>query len=676
MTDDHMKNLIEAFLREIRNVFEQAKKGKPTRQDVEALDESLKNLRDELRHALEFLWSDGGWRWENADYSDVETIKREHRQLTPCIIRAANALGDVTHFSGQDSAAASLHDVVSGDSIGTNPVADPLLSELQKLNRRHAVLDYLGCSMLVPFIGIYLFMVVDIRPLETPLQLVMASPGEAESARNHLGTILGAGQSPIEWVRREVVEIARIKSLESGTLLDEMLEAMILQALSDNHVENAMGRIHTLVIGPPASGKKLLVDAAGIMNLAFQHIGHKMSVAGLVGRSRMQKGGRYASEPGLLPLAHRGTLALEDFHAVSKSRLTEIVGHLSQVMEDGEVYDSTAAKTKAAANTSIHLDLNRASDLHPGRKDPRDDLEMLPMNIISRFDVIYDYEKDPGRMFEIAEEMLRSIRDVGPNTREDRHARIRSLQLMIAVLRDELPSIEVPEPVRERAVGYVREIQERYRPFESIYQTLSMFATRLVHGLLKLAAASARGHARPVMTEEDVTRATIFLNRKLDFICKLLSQRVPGWSTAKQWDRYVTALSRIDDEAFTVASYQQTADCSQATAYRDIEDFAANGLVRKLGAGNYGFERPQILLPPPPDVKEKLDEDYTQARADRAAEPAGDEMQSGGKPLGELFKEFIVKKMNPEQQAHVIAALERLQRRRAKEDKSDESPAS
>ena len=57
MPDDHLRDLIEAFLREMKRVYEQAKGRKATPDDVKALDETLKNLRDELGHALKHLCS-------------------------------------------------------------------------------------------------------------------------------------------------------------------------------------------------------------------------------------------------------------------------------------------------------------------------------------------------------------------------------------------------------------------------------------------------------------------------------------------------------------------------------------------------------------------------------------------------------------------------------------------
>ena len=59
-------------------------------------------------------------------------------------------------------------------------------------------------------------------------------------------------------------------------------------------------------------------------------------------------------------------------------------------MEDGIAIDSTAARWEHEALTSIHLDMNRYSQINPaGNYDVYTDIN-IPTNIISRFDFIMD----------------------------------------------------------------------------------------------------------------------------------------------------------------------------------------------------------------------------------------------------------------------------------------------
>jgi len=527
--------------------------------------ELLEKLKVSVAHVLELMESRQDWGWDQAPYADVEKIKRARHRFKPVIIRASiQRLGDVALINEQDISSATLRDVRSGDQISTGPMADPILENLQDLRHQYAVLDYLGFP--VAFIGAYLFIMLDMRPPETPFQIVRASPEEIEATEEFLEDLQQQGVPPFRWLLRQVIDLVRVRGVEPGCPLDEMLQAVVLQAISNGRVDNTNGRLHSLVIGSPGGGKKLLTDAASILNLTFEHASHKLTAAGIISRARLASGNVYMAEPGLLPLAHRGVLALEDFHSLSPGRLSTVLGQLSQAMEDGEVYDSTAAKTKLRANTGVHFDLNRASDLFPGKKKPEDDFDNLPMNVLSRFDVAYEYPSDTQRMFDVAATMLEKTEIIGPDTRKRHRKRVRRLRLVVAALRERIPDVVVPGNIARQAGAFMHEIERKYRGFDAVYRFLGMFPTRMANSIRKIASAHARAHARNVMTEDDLKIAELYMKRKLEVIERILTGAGQPRPAGKQGSRYEAAQGAFGEDEWTADEYEEATGASQTTA--------------------------------------------------------------------------------------------------------------
>lgn len=62
--------------------------------------------------------------------------------------------------------------------------------------------------------------------------------------------------------------------------------------------------------------------------------------------------------------ASSGVLCIQDFHEVKEKRGL-IFALLAKMMEDGEVIDSASARWIHEAITSIHLDMNKYSQVNP-----------------------------------------------------------------------------------------------------------------------------------------------------------------------------------------------------------------------------------------------------------------------------------------------------------------------
>jgi hypothetical protein len=200
-----------------------------------------------------------------------------------------------------------------------------------------------------------------------------------------------------------------IQGLDRAGELLVSLEAIIVQAFSDGWVNNCSGKVHTLVIGAPAVGKKLLTEAAQCLNPTFQEAHPSKATAAGVCSTALQQEGKWVAKPGYLPLADRGVFAIQDFHSVKNAQREKLLGIFNMVMEDGRVIDSTAARQTHPALTSIHLDTNKRSDLFPDSQlrgetiiaKRLDDIR-IPMTILSRFDFVIDIPRDTERQLEVS----------------------------------------------------------------------------------------------------------------------------------------------------------------------------------------------------------------------------------------------------------------------------------
>lgn len=211
----------------------------------------------------------------------------------------------------------------------------------------------------------YSFFLASIEQADQPLQIVRANAVETDKADQLVATLVGVDNGIFDYIKKNVIDIIGIKGLDKSPVLDVCLDLAIYQALSDGYdTKRSLSlKIHSLVIGPPAVGKKLITEAIRILNpvVTEAHSG-KVTVAGLSGTAT-KRDGSWTSTPGLIPQAHRGTTIIQDFHHARRKE--DLMGVFSLVMEDGRVIDSSAAKKTHLALTSLHLDLNRLSQVSP-----------------------------------------------------------------------------------------------------------------------------------------------------------------------------------------------------------------------------------------------------------------------------------------------------------------------
>lgn len=328
-----------------------------------------------------------------------------------------------------------------------------------------------------------------------------------------------------DYIKSELVKNLRIKGLDKAKELDKCIDFMILQSLSDGYKDNFTMKLHSLVIGPPASGKKLLVDIAKILNPVSEHISAidgKITVAGLVGRT-ISKEDHSESIGGTIPKASGGTLMIEDFHNIKRNR-SAIMGAFTEVMEDGTVKDSTSANKKHVANTSIHIDMNRISQVDRSTKvDKHSDVNIFT-NVISRFDFIMDIPEDRSRQIDVALDMLEGERTYGGygTTGGITNDWRRLLKRFIAYYRTILRQITIDRSAAEyikSKFNMILDENQQYMKFTK-YFTLQYNATRLVHSIDKICVASARSRRSIKVEKEDVDIAFSFISEKLKFLAQ------------------------------------------------------------------------------------------------------------------------------------------------------------
>lgn len=550
----------EAFEEFLEDLVEELQKRKPSKetsdqaykakqdliytiQDLaksEELDEeTLRNLARKIRAYLERLYKRGDISWEEVEYHKIIKLRDPDLEWKPIKIRAqlwkmtepvAVPLDGQKHLMTQ----MTFREVNGSESIDSIPTINTsLIKDLAIQKRDHYVFDVLGTVILTPTTGVgerFQLMVHDIRTSETPLQMAMATESEIERAKRTLRNLERSNKSIYDHILETLI---KIQGLEETPELMDSLQAIIVQAFSDGWVNNASGKLHTLIIGAPASGKKLLTGAAKALNSVFQEAQPSKATAAGVCSTAKQKGGTWTSKPGYLPLAHRGVFAIQDFNSVKNTQREKLLGIFNMVMEDGKVIDSTAARQTHPALTSIHLDTNKRTDLFPESKlrgntivaKRLDDVRM-PMTILSRFDFIIDIPRNAQRQIDVALAMYdRSGSLVGTQSPDERRAkRSRELQVLVALLRTKHENIEFPSEIRKYMQSKQKELSEKNEEILENWPWLSDFQARLTNSVYKFSAAFARMNNRATPTKNDVNKTFKLIRRKFEFIATLGKQ--------------------------------------------------------------------------------------------------------------------------------------------------------
>jgi hypothetical protein len=187
-----------------------------------------------------------------------------------------------------------------------------------------------------------------------------------------------------------------------------------------------------------------------------------------------------------------------------------------------------AHKAQYEALTSIHLDMNKRSDLVPGldlkgksRVSQRLEDIKIPSNLLSRFDYIVDIPRDVERQLNVALEMFK-----GRESRKEPSSIKRELQLIVACLRDAHPEISTEE-VDQYMFRAWREIISTHNDYIRKSDFVSDYVTRANRSFYKFVHSIARLNGRSQATESDVDTALPFIQAKFDFVVSLIEEREP-----------------------------------------------------------------------------------------------------------------------------------------------------
>ncbi len=405
----------------------------------------------------------------------------------------------------------------------------------------------------------------------------------AEIFKQHSRTAGGI----VKYIKSVLVNELHIKGLDQAKHLDKCIDFMIYQSLSAGSDQTKSMKLHSLVIGAPGVGKKLLTITAKVLNPVFEEIAGldgKVTLAGLIGDVRSKDGRKY-SNPGYFALASSGVVSIQDFHTVSGNDRRRVLGAFSKVMEDGEVIDSTSARFTHEAVTSIHLDMNRLSQVNKGKKyDPFSDIE-IPSNIISRFDFIMDIPRDADRQTEVAYAINTGtsiLNTYGRPTQEPQWER--DLKRIIAYIRTYWYQVEIDSSLNRYINSKIKEIADAN---DNPTDTFTDSITRLAISVGKYVKAITGANLRNKATIEDVDLAFYFIKEKLKFLSTVEHVIVPELLSRKE-RRLKFISGNFKGSTFTakevLESVQSKFDSNAAiaTVYRDLAEIA-----EKRGQGSY-----------------------------------------------------------------------------------------
>jgi hypothetical protein len=576
-------------------------------------EEPLRRLSAKIRDYLESLY-ERDISWDLVEYHEISELRDPVLEWKPVKVRAllekmTEPMAVTLGSEKQLFTTMTFRETSEADSIDSTPTVNTeLIQDLVKQRKEHHTFDVLATVVLLPGPwgpGERFYLLVhEIKPAESPLQMVRAKGPEIKEAQRTLKELKKKKRSVYEYIFETLVKGIRIQGLDDAPQLKDSLEAIIVQSFSDYWIRNASAKIHSLVIGAPAVGKKLLTEAAKCLNPVFEEAHPSKATAAGVCSTAVTQNGTWISKPGYLPLAHRGVFAIQDFHAVKDSAREKLLGVFNMVMEDGVVIDSTAARQTHPALTSIHLDTNKRTDLFPDsqlRGDTiiakrLDDIR-IPMTILSRFDFVIDIPRDAMRQKEIALAMYDwpANFQMPHNPAQQRADWARKLRVLVALLRTQHETIQfgaVPQVVRHMREKQ-QELWERNEEALKKIPLLSDFQARLTNSVFKFVAACTRMNNRDRPTKEDVDRAFRLINCKFQFLAtlapllKLPGREIPGGAALEEWLR-----QRFSDQVKTgqvLQAFQE--DFGSPAVRRTIERHLPN-VAKKVRQGLWDFGKP------------------------------------------------------------------------------------
>lgn len=336
-----------------------------------------------------------------------------------------------------------------------------------------------------------------------------------------------------DYVKNQLIKNIGIKGLDEAKELSTAIDFIILQSFSQGKSRDGRysNKLHSLVIGPPAVGKKLITQSALALNThnyEIQPTAAKITPAGLIGNV-IRDGNGLRTNPGILSKSSGGVVCIQDYHELTKKKNSNFSDTFSKVMEDGEVVDSTSSRTVLPAVTSIHVDMNRLSQVGKSKdKDIHIDLG-IPLNIISRFDFIIDIPADLKRQINVVFNMMdgKKILENGSELSSIPEWII-ELRYLTEKTKEEYNSIELGADISEYIKTKFMHLIESNNIYIDLMKNFASMLTRIQISIEKMVMAAACSSMCKKVTEEHVDYAFKFLKHKLEFLKNIDPIEIPN----------------------------------------------------------------------------------------------------------------------------------------------------
>ena len=475
----------------------------------------------------------------NYEYEIVELEKIKHEEFVGKPIKFVGFVQYVsepypyTNQLNNNFQRSTVYNLVLIDETGETIEVLPILynnfkDQLDLIRLERKKLTFFGSIISIDnqYMSKYVYLLTKISSSLKSSELLNIKKEKGEKYDSILNSIRNGSTSLRKYIKEKLIDNLGIMGLDRAKELSIALDFIILQSFSNGLSQDGRYsyKLHSLVIGPPASGKKLLTKAALLLNLyhfEVQPTSGKITPAGLIGNV-VRKEGKIFTNPGILSKASSGVVCIQDYHELAKKANSNFSDVLSKVMEDGEVIDATSSRTILQAVTSIHLDMNRISHVqNTTSTDFYDDLK-IPLNIISRFDFIIEIPSDVRRQIDIVTEMIEGKKVFSTsNELANTPEWIKELQYLIETTKEMFPSITADQSISAYVRDKLNSFLAENENYIDLMKTFGSMLTRIEITLEKLQRAIACSEMTEYVTEAHVDEAFKFLSNKLEFLKNL-----------------------------------------------------------------------------------------------------------------------------------------------------------
>lgn len=416
--------------------------------------------------------------------------------------------------------------------FSTVPTSDDDVLDRFQRSGNAVVYEIDGILIPCPWSEEFMLLLTALRTIECPLDLVEPTQDELDKAERWIAS--HKGKSLLAPMRNIVAEGLDILNLDDPTQR-EALEARILSAASEGRINGENARIHIAEIGPPGIGKGKRNRAAQAIQPVSKVVeAQAVTEDGLYGNTGTS-GKKRVVRAGLVPQAHQGLFVVEDIHQANSLKNRRFVIALGQTMETGRCEAANASRTSHEALVAFHVDSNRASDVDARRRQ-KDVVGIekvtidtgLPINLLTRFDYIREWPGDMLKQVRLAMDIARQPATVGAPPVKETDRGVRMVQVTLALLRTQIPTVEIGREVAEYLQTQFQAVVNVPQSVMESHPHFGDFLTRGPKSFRKFVAAHARLRNSAIATREDVDAALPFVFRKMETVLFWLAGESEG----------------------------------------------------------------------------------------------------------------------------------------------------